>query len=55
MATCVAATGSDTWHWYRNFSLYPKWIAKRRPSRPTSGDLGNQCRSKERNGTCRKS
>ena len=52
MAKYVQAPGSDNWHWCRNCSLYPKTIAKTRESRP-SGDLCNQCKSKEKAGTCR--
>lgn len=52
MASYVRAPGSDTWHWCRNCSNYPETIASRRESRP-SGDLCNQCKSKERDNTCR--
>lgn len=52
MATYVQGYNTDTWHWCRNCSQYPTSIARRRETRP-SGDLCNQCKSKEREGDCR--
>jgi hypothetical protein len=51
MATYVQAQGSDTWHWCRNCSHYPRRIAKRRATRPSS-HLCSRCRGMQRNGTC---
>jgi hypothetical protein len=53
MAKYVQGPGSDNWHWCRSCSNYPSTIAKSRDTRPTSGDLCNQCKSKENAGTCR--
>lgn len=44
--------GSDTWHWCRNCNNWPTSGYTERTSRP-SGDLCNECKSKEREGTCR--
>ena len=58
MPTYVQAYGSDTWHWCRNCSGYPAAsnIAKREThsgkERPTSGELHNECLSKERSNNC---
>lgn len=49
----VQAPGSDTWHWCRNCSNYPSSIAKSQGTRPTTGELCNQCRSKQAAGDCR--
>ena len=51
--TYVQGQRTDTWHWCRNCSNYPATVVKRRKTRPTSGDLCNQCKGKERNGNCR--
>lgn len=47
------ARGSDTWHWCSNCTLYPGSNYDTSPSKPTSGELCNQCRGKERDGDCR--
>lgn len=52
MTTYVQAPGSDTWHWCKNCSHYPSHVAKRRTTRP-SWDLCEQCKQKQRAGTCR--
>lgn len=52
MATYVQGYGSDNWHWCKNCSNFPTNVAKSQSTRPTSGDLCNQCKSKEREGTC---
>ena len=46
--------GSDTWHWCRNCGNWPTSDYDERATKPTSGDLCNQCRSKDANGTCTK-
>lgn len=49
--------GSDAWHWCRNCSNWPTgtpgvdYTVSR--TKPTSGELDNECRSKERAGNCR--
>ncbi|MFN3725070.1 MAG: hypothetical protein ACK4SZ_02070 [Allosphingosinicella sp.] len=47
------AAGSDTWHWCSNCSLWPENPARTSTSKPTTGELCNQCRSKQDNGTCK--
>lgn len=44
--------GSDTWHWYRNSSNWPTTDYTEKPGRPTSGDLCNEYRSKEKDERC---
>ena len=46
---------SDTWHWCTNCSNWPTynyetWIGE---GRPPSGELDNECKSKEREGKCK--
>ncbi|MBZ9569982.1 hypothetical protein KQY27_00215 [Methanobrevibacter sp. TMH8] len=45
--------GSDTWHWCRNCSQWPTSNYDSRTSKPTSGELHNECRTKQRDGNCR--
>lgn len=52
MALYVQGANTDTWHWCRNCSQYPSSVQKQQATRP-SGDLCNQCKAKEREGTCR--
>jgi len=56
MPTYVQGYGSDTWHWCKNCTSYPSTIAKTEfhpgKERPRSGELDNQCLSKEKAGTC---
>jgi hypothetical protein len=44
--------GSDTWHWCRNCSQWPTSDYVEQQSKPTTGELHNECRSKEAAGTC---
>lgn len=44
--------GSDTWHWCRNCSNWPKWDYDSQSSKPTSGELDNECKAKEKAGDC---
>ena len=46
--------GSDTWHWCKNCSNYPTSDYDERSSKPAYGELCNECRSKDKKGTCRK-
>lgn len=47
---------TDVWHWCKNCSNYPKadydeeWHSGR--ERPKTGELDNECRSKEEQGKC---
>ena len=56
MPTYVKAAGSDTWHWCTNCTEYPSDPAERKTlpagERPSTGELDNQCLSKERAGNC---
>ncbi len=47
-------TGSDTWHFCSNCSLWPTADHKEQATKPTTGELCNQCRSKDDDGDCRK-
>ena len=53
MATYVRGN-SDTWHWCRNCSNWPTVDCEERYSKPSSGELCNECRAKDDAGTCRK-
>lgn len=46
--------GGDTWHWCGNCSRLPTWPYEdeTHTKRPPSGELCNECRSKEKNGNC---
>lgn len=48
--------GGDTWHWCRNCSNDPKEnydeVTLYGTTRPSSGELDNECRAKEKAGTC---
>lgn len=47
----------DTWHWCKNCSNYPNnpddvTVTKAGKERPSYGELDNECRAKEKAGTC---
>jgi len=44
---------SDTWHFCRNCSNWPTTNYATRRTRPSSGELCNQCKDKEDKGNCR--
>ncbi len=50
--------GSDTWHWCRNCSNWPKgkvgvdYDVRNAPRKNPPGELDNECLSKERKGEC---
>ena len=48
---------SDTWHWCRNCSNWPisSYVEQEKPgkTRPITGELDNECRTKERDDNCR--
>ena len=54
MAEYRKKKGSDTWHWCRNCSNWPTKDYDVSYTKPTSGELDNECKSKERSGNCRK-
>jgi uncharacterized protein (DUF433 family) len=45
--------GSDTWHWCKNCSAWPTNDYEKSSSRPTAGELCDECHEKQRAGTCR--
>jgi hypothetical protein len=47
--------GTDTWHWCTNCDDWPtsNYDEIVSDKRPTSGELDNQCLSKERRGDCK--
>lgn len=47
-------TSGDTWHFCTNYSLWPTSDYKEQQGKPTTGELCNQCRSKNDAGTCRR-
>jgi len=55
MAEYRRRKGRDTWHWCRNCSNWPTGRdIETRYSKPTSGELCDECRSKDSTGTCKK-
>jgi hypothetical protein len=52
MAEYRKRRGSDTWHWCSNCENYPQSDYTTSPSKPSSGDLCNQCKSKRDDGNC---
>ncbi len=44
---------SDTWHWCRNCSKWPTSDYEERYSKPTSGELCNECKAKEKENNCK--
>jgi len=40
--------GSDTWHWRRDCHNWPKKGYTRSPRKPSSGELDNECKAKDR-------
>lgn len=54
MATYKRKKGSDTWHWCSNCSKYPTGSdVETSHTKPTYGELCNECKGKETAGTCR--
>ena len=48
------ATGKDTWHFCKNCSNWPAKDYVEKNDKPTTGEFCNECRSKEKAGTCTK-
>ena len=44
--------GPDAWHWCKNCINWPTSDYRERDSKPTSGELCNQCRDKDKKGNC---
>jgi len=51
MAVYKKKKGGDTWHWCRNCSKYPTSDVETTTTRP-AWDLCEECKAKEKNGTC---
>lgn len=45
------ARGSDTWHWCKDCPEWPTSNFDSSGTRPTTGELCNQCREKDRDRT----
>lgn len=45
--------GTDAWHWCTNCSNWPTSDYETSATKPTSGELDNECKAKEKAGTCR--
>ena len=43
----------DTWHWCSNCSNYPTTNYDVSYTKPTSGELCNECKAKEKSGDCK--
>ena len=46
--------GSATWHWCKNCSKWPIFDYDVRYSKPSNGELCNECKAKEEKENCRK-
>jgi hypothetical protein len=55
MTTYRRKRDKDTWHWCTNCSNWPTsdYVEEKRNSRPTNGELDNECLAKEKAGTCK--
>jgi hypothetical protein len=47
------AKDSDTWHWCTNCSKWPTVNYDTSSTKPTSGELDNECKAKEKDGNCK--
>lgn len=47
--------GSDTWHWCKNCSNWPRYGYDERTSKPTTGEFCNECLAKNKVADCRES
>ncbi|MCD6569057.1 hypothetical protein J7K70_02900 [bacterium] len=54
MATYRRRKDSDTWHWCRNCSNWPASDYEEKFTKPSSGELCDQCKAKEKKGECKK-
>lgn len=45
---------SDTWHYCKNCSKWPTSDYYEEINKPKTGELCNECKGKESNGTCNK-
>ncbi len=50
----VRANERDTWHWCSNCSKYPSGSdVDKSSTKPTSGELCNECKAKQASGNCK--
>lgn len=54
MAVYRRVKGSDTWHYCKNCSKWPTSNYEVSQGKPASGELCNECRSKDSNKNCSK-
>lgn len=54
MATYRRRKSSDTWHWCRNCSNWPSSDYVEKSSKPSSGELCDECLAKVKADNCRK-
>lgn len=55
MTTYRRKKDSDTWHWCKNCSNYPSGTdVEKSYTKPTSGELCNECKAKDASGNCQK-
>ena len=47
-------TNSDTWHWCRNCSNWPTSRYTERHTKPTGGELCDECKAKDKDRNCTK-
>jgi hypothetical protein len=45
--------GNDTWHWCSNCTNYPSSDYDSSSTKPTSGELCNECKAKDKAGNCK--
>ncbi len=45
---------NDTWHWCKNCSNWPTEDREARHTKPTSGELCDECETKDSEGNCKK-
>lgn len=54
MAKYRRKKNSDTWHWCTNCSKWPTTDFVEHDGKPTSGELCDECKGKEKNNNCTK-
>jgi hypothetical protein len=52
MAQYRKRRGKDTWHWCSNCTNYPTSDYESSSTKPSSGELCNECQSKQKAGNC---
>lgn len=45
--------GSDVWHFCKNCTLWPTVNYDEQSSKPTTGELCNQCKAKQKESNCK--